>query len=369
MALLGTIAAAYWAIVLLNTILNLLLIRRIRPLPLDREPFLSIVVPARNEERAIERTVHALLGQTYGNFEVIVVDDRSTDATAAILGSIHDDRLRVVAGEELPPGWLGKPWALHQGAQRAGGELLLFIDADIVYAPEAVRAAVGEIERSGAAMLSFFPRVEMQSFGELAILPNLAMFGFTVLPIWLGDRAGVTQFAIGGGTGNLIRRGDYDAVGGHESLRAAVIDDIGLARHVRANGRRTELARADHLISVRMYHGFRESVDGFTKNGFTTIGRSYVMLLFSVIALLAFNVLPFAFATPSFIVAVALITLTRVILFAAVRYPIWAAAVLHPVQSLLWLFIMLRSAWVTGVRRRVAWRGRTYDARHTRFGA
>lgn len=370
MALLGTIAVVYWSLLLLNTLLNLAAMRRLRAAPLAHEPFVSIVVPARNEERAIERTVRALLAQNYSAFEVIVVDDRSSDATPAIVAAVRDARLHVVAGEEPPEGWLGKPWALHQGSLRAKGEILLFVDADIHYSPGALRAAVGEMERSGAAMLSLFPHFEMRGIGELSVLPNLTMTGFTLLPLWLADRAGLTRFAIGGGTGNLIRRADYDAVGGHESLRAAVIDDVGLARHVRSSGRRTRLVRADDFVSVRMYHGLGESVGGFTKNAFPTIERSWILLVFSVAGIGVFNILPFAaIASRPFAVAVALITLTRVIVFSVLRYPVWAALVLHPLQSVLWLYIMLRSAWVTGVRRQVSWRGRTYDAARTRFGA
>ncbi len=370
--LIGYIAIAYWSIALLNTVLNLLLIRRLRDAPPAREPFVSVVVPARNEERAIERTVRALLAQNYAHFEVVVVDDRSTDATAAILASIRDERLIVVPGEEPPSGWIGKPWALHQGAQRARGELLLFVDADIHYEPGALRAAVGEIERSGAAMLCLFARMEMRGLWENAIVSNIAMTGFSAVPIWLGDRIGTAMFAIGGGTGNLIRRAEYDAIGGHEALRAAVIDDIGLARHVRSEGHHTELVRADEFASVRMYHGLREAVHGFTKNTFIVMHRSWLFLAAGVTGLFLFSILPYAFAIAddrASLVAVGILTLTRVVLFASFGYPLWSAVFLHPLQSLAWMFIMIRSAWMTGVRGEVAWRGRTYDAAHTRFGA
>lgn len=370
--LLGYVSVAYWAVILLNTVLNILFVRRIRPRVPARDPLVSIVVPARNEERAIEATVRAFLAQSYSAFEVIVVDDRSTDSTAAILSRISDPKLSVVEGEEPPPGWLGKPWALHQGASHARGELLLFVDADIHYAPEALRAAVAEIERSGASMLSLFPHFEMRGVWELSILPNLTMTGFTAFPLWISDRAGVTLFAIGGGTGNLIRRTAYDAIGGHQTLRAAIVDDVALAREIRRSGRRTELVRADDLISLRMYHGLREAIRGFTKNAFTTISRSYAMLVIAVAGLLLLNLVPYALAVagnPPAIAAVALLTLTRVVLFASVRYPLWSAVLLHPLQSILWIFIMARSAWVTGVRGRISWRGRTYEAKLTRFGS
>ncbi len=372
MRVLGSIILIYWAAALLNTILNLLLIRRVRPRVLDRQPFVSVIVPARDEERSIEATVRALLAQDYPAFEVIVVNDRSTDATGAILASIADPRLIVVDNEEPPPGWLGKPWALHHGSRRARGELLLFVDADILYTPPALRAVVGEIERSGVTMLGLFPHLEMHGFWENVAMPNLPMLGFTVLPTWLGDRLAVTTLAIGGGTGNLIRRVDYESIGGHEALQAAVIDDIGLARHVRRSGRHTELVRAEDLVSVRMYHGFAEVVRGFTKNAFATIDRRYVAGILGLLVSVLVNVFPYIPALTGnrlALISVGLITLTRIILFSALRYPLWSALLLHPLQILLWTFIMVRSMWITGVRRRLTWRGRSYDAAQTRFGA
>src|SRR5471032_2385909 len=121
-------ALVLWAFGLVNIILNLLLLGKLRRATLDRHPLVSIIIPARNEERAIERTVRAMLAQDYAEIEVIVVNDRSTDSTGVILDrvALEDPRLVAVHGEEPPPGWLGKPWALHQGSQRARGELLLF---------------------------------------------------------------------------------------------------------------------------------------------------------------------------------------------------------------------------------------------------
>jgi glycosyltransferase involved in cell wall biosynthesis len=372
MTVLGSILIAYWALALLNTILNLLLIRRLRPGAIGRGPLVSIIVPARDEERAIEATVRALLAQDYPFLELIVVNDRSTDATGTILASIDDPRLTVIDNIEPPDGWLGKPWALHEGSRRAKGDLLLFVDADILYGPGALGAAVAEIERSGVTMLALFPHIEMQGVWENAAMANLTMFGFTFLPTWLGDRLRVTTLAIGGGTGNLIRRADYEAIGGHEALKAAVIDDIGLARHVRSSGRHTELVRADDLISVRMYHGLGEIVRGFTKNAFATMDRRYVFVTFGLLLALLVNVFPYLRAATGdrlAIVTIGLITLTRVILFLAVRYPLWSALLLHPLQVLIWTFIMARSMWITGVRRQLDWRGRSYDAGRTRFGA
>ena len=159
---LAAFALIFWTLAFIQTIANL---RDVPRLKSDRAPKLqprvSIVIPARNEARVIERTVRAFLDQDYQNFEVIVVNDRSTDATGEILRSIHDPRLVVVEPEETPAGWLGKPWAMEQGSARARGELLLFVDADLIYAPAAIRAAVAEIESSDAALIALLPHFEM----------------------------------------------------------------------------------------------------------------------------------------------------------------------------------------------------------------
>jgi glycosyltransferase involved in cell wall biosynthesis len=335
-------------------------------------PLVSVIIPARDEERTIERTVRALLAQTWRALELIVIDDRSTDRTGAILRAIDDPRLTVIANDEPPAGWLGKPWALHQGSLRASGELLLFVDADVIYEPEAVAAAVARLQERGVPMLSLFPRFVMRGFWEHILMPNLAFFAFTVLPLWLSNRTRVPVLAIGGGTGNLIRRADYDAIGGHEALQSSVVDDVALARLVRRSGRRSEIVRAEDLVSVRMYEGLREIVDGFTKNGFAVFGRSYLAMALVLVLGFVLHLLPFALALTGDVFAiatVAVIVLTRLILYAALGYRVDNALLGHPPMIAAWGVIMLRSAWYTGVRRQLLWRGRTYDARRTKFGA
>lgn len=373
MKLLSLLILAFWLITLGRTILNLALVPRlrVRSLPADA-PLVSVVVPARDEERAIERTVRAFLAQTWPNLELIVVNDRSTDATGAILRDIDDPRLTVIDNIDPPDGWLGKPWALHQGSLRARGELLLFADADVLYEPDAVAAAVLHLQERNVPMLSLFPRFVMRGFWEHVVMPNLAFFAFTVLPLWLSNRSRARILGIGGGVGNLIRRADYDAVGGHEALRDAVIDDVALARLVRRSGRPTQIARAEELVSVRMYDGLREIVDGFTKNSFAVTGRSYVTAAIFVIAGVVLHILPYALALTGDVFSIAsviVLTLIRLILFASLRYRLDNALLGHPLMIGVWLWIMVRSAWRTGVRRELMWRGRKYDARHTKFGA
>jgi glycosyltransferase involved in cell wall biosynthesis len=371
--LLALVIFAAWVLALIRTIVNLTLIPRLRAdaRPAN-EPLVSVIIPARDEAHIIERTVRAFLAQTYANLEVIVVNDRSTDGTGDIIRSIHDDRLTVIDGIEPPAGWLGKPWALHQGSGAARGELLLFVDADVVYAPAGIRAAVAHRETRHPSLLSLLPHFEMRGFGENAAMPMLAMTCFSFLPTWISNRSRLAALAVGGGTGNLVSRDAYENAGGHEALKNSVVDDIALARLVRRSGGATETVRADDLVSLHMYNGLAEVVEGFTKNAFAVFGRNYVTGLLLTAGCIVVHILPYALALVGDRISIAtivIISVTRVILFRALRYRLDAAIFLHPVMAAIWIWIFLRSMWLTGIRRKLLWRGRTYDARRTRFGA
>lgn len=373
MQLLAAVVLVAWVFAFLRTIVNLRAVPRLRDAaPGPSPPFVSIIVPARDEERAIERSVRALLTQNYPAYEVIVVNDRSTDSTADILLRLAAEHahLIVIEGQEPPPGWLGKPWALHEGSRRARGELLLFVDADIHYTPGALGGAVAAL--GAAPMVSLAPHVEMRGFWENAALPMLGFTLFAVIPLWLSNRTRHSLLAVGGGPGNLIRRNVYEAIGGHEALRAAVVDDVGLARLARHYGYQTLVVRADDHVSVRIYHGLREIVHGFTKNMFPVMGRSYIVAAGFIVGLVVVHIWPYvlaAFGHTLGLITVGLITATRLVLFHSLRYRLDNALLLHPVMSAIWLWIGLRSVWYTGFRRQLHWRGRTYDAGQTRFGA
>jgi chlorobactene glucosyltransferase len=383
-----TLLVAVWLVALVTTLLNIAFIPRLRPVdwttqPRDGSdgvkaaaplPTVSIVVPARNEERTIDRTVRGLLAQTYLPLEVIVVDDGSTDGTAGILAALaaENPKLIVVTGEEPPPGWLGKPWALHEGSRRARGELLLFVDADIQYMPAAVATVVARLEKRDVAMLSLLPRFEMHGFWENVGLTQLAMAAFTIIPVWLGNFTTFVGLGIGGGPGNLVRRSAFEEMGGYETLKNAVVDDVGMARQIRAHGRRTDVILGDRLASLRMYHGAQEVIDGFTKNLFPALGGSYVAAAVMFVLMVAFHFVPYVLAARGDLLAIAavvLITITRVVLFARLDYRLDVAVVGHPFMTLLWIWILARSVWMTGIRRRLHWRGRVYEKTWTRFGS
>ncbi|HYO76396.1 MAG TPA: glycosyltransferase, partial [Thermoanaerobaculia bacterium] len=256
--------------------------------------------------------------------------------------------------------------------QQARGELLLFVDADVIYAPDAIASAVARLEESGAAMLSLLPHFELRGFWEHVTIVNLAVTAFTMIPLWATNRTRIAVFGVGGGPGNLIRRDVYDEIGGHVALKDAVIDDVALARLTRRHGRQTEVALANDLVSIRMYHGLREVVEGFTKNSFAVMNRNYLVaaLIFPIGATV--TILPYVLAfmgDPIGLASVALIILSRLILFTALRYRLDNAVFGHLPMVMIWFYILARSIWITGVRRQLLWRGRTYDAEKTKFGA
>jgi chlorobactene glucosyltransferase len=387
MTIVASIILVCWVGCVFQAILGMILMPRLQPVEAVPEdtPLVSVIIPARDEERAIEGTLRGFLGQEYPRVEVILVDDQSMDRTAAIALEIaaSDARLRVISGATPPHGWLGKPWAHHQGALVARGELLLFVDADITYQPAAVASAVDCLESAGAGLITLLPRVEMRGFWEHVVLPQLALVAFLFLPGWLSNRVQWSKLAIGGGTGMLVRRSAYDEAGGHEPLRNAIVDDVSLARIVRKVAS-TIAVRADEFVSVRIYEGLGEIVRGFTKNFYFVLGANVPLALGIVVLTFVMHLLPYVWAIGATVdllrgvpkaavgmiglLTIAVIALARLIVFVPLRYGIFNAIFAHPLMSAVWIYIGLRSIWLVGVRRQVGWRGRVYDARIKRFG-
>lgn len=233
-------------------------------------PSLSVIVPARNEERQVERCVRSLLALEHPDFEVIAIDDQSTDATRAILERIatEDSRLRVVDGEPLPQGWIGKPWALAQGAKAARGAWLLFTDADTVHEPVSAASAQRWAIERGCAVLSLLTDQETETLAERIFLPTILF----VILIGIGPLDDIndprkTAVAIFNGQYVMTTREAYDAIGGHAAVRGQIAEDLELARLFKRDGRfRTALADGNGLVRTRMYRSFGEIWNGFVKN-------------------------------------------------------------------------------------------------------
>ena len=233
----------------------------------DAAPLVSIILPARDEAANIERCVTSLLAQRWPRFEVIAVDDGSTDGTGEILARLAaaDARLTVVRGAPLPDGWLGKNHACAQGAARARGALLLFTDADAVHLPECLPLAVAAHARLGADLLTAIPHLECVGVAEKLCQP--AILGGTLTIERLGAiNAGRARIAFAIGHYLLFRRSAYEAIGGHAGARASVVDDLALARATVRAGLALRVVLAPDALRVRMYRRFAELWWGYAKN-------------------------------------------------------------------------------------------------------
>jgi glycosyltransferase involved in cell wall biosynthesis len=237
------------------------------PLEPAREPSLLVLVPARDEAAQIGACVRALLASRYGNFRVRVVDDASSDGTAeaARAAASGDPRLEVVAAPPLPPGWLGKSHALWSGAQDAEAEWLLFADADLRVEPEAIGRAIAAGVRRDAALVTVLPRVVAESFWEVAAQVQIATYVIAWIPSReVNDPA--SPRSVGIGPFLLFRRSAYQEIGGHQAVRADVVEDARLAERVKRAGKRIAFLRGVDLLSVRMYRDLAGIVRGFQKN-------------------------------------------------------------------------------------------------------
>ena len=245
-------------------------VRSFGPPPIETAPLVSIIVPARNEAANISTCVASLLNSVYPRKEIIVVDDASVDGTSDILRILAEHSngdLRVVTGEPLPAGWLGKPWACWQGRQRAQGELLLFTDADTRHDETLLGHAVGALQSRNVDLVSVMPRQLMGSFWERLVLPHI----FTLIMLRYHDLARVSRTrnprnVIANGQFLLIRRAAYEAIGGHEALRGAVVEDLSVAQRLIESGRSIFVGYAEELMETRMYRSLRGIVEGWTKN-------------------------------------------------------------------------------------------------------
>jgi chlorobactene glucosyltransferase len=341
-------------------------------------PLISLIVPARNEERNIRRSVEALLAQTYPNDELIVVDDRSTDRTPAILAGLQrtHEKLKVIEGGELPEGWAGKPHALFQGVQAAQGSWLCFIDADTFAQPELLASTLECARSLQADMFTILTEQELGGFWEKAILPlvfTALSFGFPASKV----NDPTQPDAIANGQFILIRRQVYEAVGGHAAVHDRIDEDKALAQVVKRAGYRLVVADGRQVAVTRMYTSLADMWEGWTKNIYLGMQDRQGLLLFgALVGLIAALALPF-WLIGGIIWALAgggwiawLVALEAAALWAfLLRYRVQASRAFHispwyalslPLGALVFTGMMAASAYKILSGQGVTWRGRRY---------
>ncbi len=371
------IAVLFSLLVFLGILLrNLIDLPRMPDSSLPTGPFVSVLVPARNEALNIERCVRSLLRQKYSPFEILVLDDGSTDATAELLRQLLMEfrgQLRVVQGEPLPEGWHGKAWACSQLGHQAKGELLLFTDADTWHEPDALRRTVGAMEASGADMLSLMPRQELVSFWEKLVVPLIHVILMCYLPLRLVRTSRKAAFCFANGQFIFFRREFYDRINGHASVRNALVEDVWLCKSVKKAGGRVVAFNGTDVVSCRMYRSFREIWEGFSKNLFAALGYSTTGLFALIMLITALYLAPGAFFCHSllageFTVSLFWLPLTQLLIALLCRLLIallfrqsFAMVFLHPLSQLVLLAIACNSFYSIKFGKGASWKGRNYN--------
>lgn len=350
-------------VIALVAILNALTFPRLRPKSTtEATPFVSILIPMRNEARRIGDTVRSLLDQEYPEFEIILLDDQSEDGSAEVAQAVArgDKRLKIVRGAPLPQGWLGKNWACYQAAQHAQGEYLLFSDADVRWHPQALAALVGEGLRTRADLLTCWPTQETVSWGERLTVPLMAFTILAYLPVLAVHYLPFRVFAAAMGQCLLFRRGAYEQIGGHAAVRQRVVEDMAFAYAIKGAKLRLRACDANGLLRTRMYANWQEARDGFAKNILAGHGNSVFFLLFSTLFHWWLFVVPWVLTLiqlswkPALFVALGVLTrmLTAVISRQRAR-----DALLLPLSVVLMTLIAAQSIWQHWNGRGV-WKGR-----------
>jgi len=377
----GTILALAWFSRIVDAALGMPSVADVSRPEWDRNPVspagnprVSIIVPARNEEETIEQALNTLLALDYNNYEVIAVNDRSTDSTGEIMERIAEDSsLRVIHHSELPAGWLGKTHAMWTAANQATGDWLLFTDADVLFKPDSLRRALAYAETVSADHVVLFPRMIMKRPGEymmIAFFQTMFMFGHR--PWKVADPS--TDDHMGVGAFNLVRRRVYDAVGTYEALRMEVLDDMKLGKVVKKAGFAQRNVFGGDLISIRWAKGAMGVVNNLTKNFFAVLSFQWWRTVISAFGLAFLNFGPFlgVFLAHGWVripYAVALGSMFLIYIGMS-----WRSSVppyyflLHPVSTGLFIYTLLRSMVLTLWNDGIEWRGTKYPLDELRKG-
>ncbi|MGO9123441.1 MAG: glycosyltransferase [Terriglobales bacterium] len=379
----GSILALVWFSRLLEAALGVPKITDVSLPEWDRKPTagsprVSIVVPARNEAEHIEQTLTQLLQLDYENYQVIAVDDRSTDGTGEVMDRVAStakgrERLRTIHVSSLPPNWLGKAHAMWTGAKHASGEWLLFTDADVRFRPDTLTRTLAYASAQCADHLVLFPDFVMHGPGErmmIAFFQTLFLFGHR--PWKVADPR--TKDFMGVGAFNLIRRPVYDAIGTYEALRFEVLDDMKLGKVVKTAGYVQRNVFGRGLLSIRWAIGPMGVVENLTKNMFAVMSFQWWRATASAFGLVFLNLMPFAGVVLAHgweraLYAVALVSMFGIYVGMSRMSDIPAYYImLHPVSAVLFVYIMLRSMTLTLARGGVVWRGTFYPLEELRKG-
>jgi glycosyltransferase involved in cell wall biosynthesis len=347
------------------------------PDPAGDELLVSMLVAARDEAQTLPKALPTLLAQTYSRFEIIAVDDRSSDSTGPILDDFarRDERVRALHVSELPPGWMGKVHALQTAYENSSGEWLVFTDADVRFHPETISRALRLAREHTLDHLTLLASLDMRGFWEHVSISYFSLAFVLGMRPWRVDKKRAGSY-MGIGAFQLVRRSAYEAAGGHRRLAMEVIDDMKLGKLVKRSGFRSGVALADGYVRVRWQEGLRNIVRGLTKNMFAGMSFHLWKAAGTVVATILLSILPFlalgfarGLALDLAIAASAGAVLFNggVLMGVGGESPVYALG--HPLGAAVFAWVAIRSAAVTLWRKGIVWRETFYPLDDLRRGA
>ncbi len=359
LAYISFVLSAVWLLVALTN----LLFRQ--PLPLrscGSASLVSVLIPARDEERNIGGILYDLQEQDYPNLEILVYDDFSTDKTAEIISewATGDKRIRLVEASGLPDGWTGKNHACHMLSKIAGGDYLLFLDADVRLDRDIISRAVAFSERSRPGLLSVFPGQLMITPGERITVPIMNFILLSLLPLILVWKSAYKSLAAANGQFMFFDAAKYHELSPHEKVNGSMVEDIEIARYFKRKNVKIVCTTGISGIKCRMYEGFREAVNGFSKNVFAFFGNSPLLsILFWFFTTFGFIFVALTFTVTWVGVYLGILILTRIIISFISKQNIVLNLILAIPQQFALGWIIC-SALINRHIRQYQWKGRTY---------
>lgn len=345
---------------LLIAFVNLLFISKLLPGNRNEKPLVSILIPARNEEKNIGNVLNDILHQDYSNIEVIVFNDLSTDSTAEIVQEYtrRDNRISKINAEQLPEGWLGKNWACHTLSRHAKGEYFLFLDADVRVGNELIYNAISYLVRFDLALVSIFPRQIIKTIGEKVTVPVMNYILLSLLPLVLVRKSTFPSLAAANGQFMLFNAIVYKLLDPHEKMKNNLVEDIEIARYLKREKFKIACLTGDKTIQCRMYSGLNEAIRGFSKNVSTFFGNSIMLsFLFWFITTFGFLFVFFALPMPLFITyLLSYISIRIIISFVSEQNTVENLLLIFPQQISLGLFIFF--AFINKKNKTYHWKGR-----------
>ena len=376
------IITAVLLLVLLNYLLNNILFKDSSGIKLpqhiiDENPLISVLIPARNEEENIKRCLLSLTKQDYKNIEIIVLNDNSTDNTGKIVAELSkkDSRIKLYNGKKLKKGWMGKNYACYQLAGYAKGDYLLFTDADTIHFPDSISSALACLLNYKLGALSVFAKQIMVTIHERMIVPFGSYMILCFLPLFLIERSKNPLFCAAIGQFMFFKKDVYEKIGGHESIRGEVLEDIKISKRVKKYGYKFMIFDGRKNLYCRMYKNFSEVVRGYSKVLFAAFDYKIymiliVMILFSVVFLFPFIMFPLGaiFEWPAIIMRLVILQVTIILvtkIIFSIRFKCKAADVfLFPFSFIYLILIAINSICSALIGEGVYWKGRIYDVRN-----